>query len=270
MSKGICSVNGCNDPRWGNRDWCSRHWQRVKAYGTTELPRRLTSEEKFWERVDKSGDCWMWTGAINARERIFFWGDNGKSVDAVRFSYELSGRTLGKGERARRTCREKLCVRPDHLVATVEERFWSKVEKTQSCWNWVGNINTNGYGAFTIGANDKIAIAAHRWSYQSLHGEIPDGLALDHICRNRACVNPDHLRPVTMKQNTEHQAPRGRKSTSGIRGVYPKDGRWRAGVRHNGKLILCGYFDDKEDAAEAVRLKRIELFTHNDLDRVDA
>lgn len=271
MGKGTCSVDGCAAPRWGSRHWCSKHWQRVKKHGTTELPARPTLEQRFWSRVDTSGDCWIWQGAVSARERVFFWGDDGKSHDAVRTSYEIDrGRKLRAGERARRTCNEKLCVNPQHLVCTPEERFWSKVDKTENCWNWIGGLNEFGYGHFTVGGKNKVSSPAHRWSYKMLVGPIADELDIDHVCRNRACVNPDHLRPATSKQNIEHQAPTGRKSASGLRGVFPKDGRWRAGVRHNGKLHYAGYFDSKEEAAEAARLLRNKLFTRNTLDRVVA
>lgn len=269
MADGTCTANGCEDPRWGLREWCSKHWQRVKKYGKTELPDRPCLEEKFWSKVDRSGDCWIWTGAVNSRGVLLFWDSvTGKTRHANRIAYELTrGRPLPEGRRARRSCGESLCLRPEHLVATPEERFWSKVEKTDGCWNWSGRLNDSGYGVFTIGGKDKFTAPAHRWSYELLAGPIPDGLDIDHVCRNRACVNPVHLRPATKKQNTEHQVPTRRKSASGLRGVFPKDGRWRAGVRHNGKLHYAGYFDTPAEAAEAARLLRNRFFTRNNLDR---
>ncbi|MDE1854663.1 MAG: HNH endonuclease, partial [Thaumarchaeota archaeon] len=71
-----------------------------------------------------------------------------------------------------------------------DERFWAKVEKTPTCWNWKGG-KLYGYGYFNL---DKARHQrAHRYAYESLVGPIPKDLALDHLCRNRACVNPDHL-----------------------------------------------------------------------------
>ena len=78
--------------------------------------------------------------------------------------------------------------------------FWSKVEKIDGgCWNWVAGKNTYGYGQTTFGGKKALA---HRRAYMELVGPIPRGLTLDHLCRNRGCVNPEHLEPVTQKENT--------------------------------------------------------------------
>ena len=79
---------------------------------------------------------------------------------------------------------------------TDHERFWEKVNKTDTCWLWTGALS-NGYGTF--GAKGK-SWGAHRYSYL-LVAEIPEGLHLDHLCRVRNCVNPEHLEPVTCKEN---------------------------------------------------------------------
>lgn len=81
---------------------------------------------------------------------------------------------------------------------SVEERFWTKVNKTETCWLWTGSM-THGYGKF--GIPGKPPQGAHRISYELIVGPIPNGLHLDHLCRNRACVNPTHLEPVTCKDN---------------------------------------------------------------------
>lgn len=78
------------------------------------------------------------------------------------------------------------------------EDFWSKVEKTESgCWLWVGKVDKDGYGTIHYGKYRR----AHRLSYELLKGNIPEGLVIDHLCRNRACVNPTHLEPVTNHEN---------------------------------------------------------------------
>jgi hypothetical protein len=80
------------------------------------------------------------------------------------------------------------------------ERFWAKVRKTETCWLWTANLNNSGYGLFWVaGVDDKVP--AHRIAYELLIGPIPEGLTIDHLCRVRACVRPDHLEPVTHREN---------------------------------------------------------------------
>ncbi len=83
-------------------------------------------------------------------------------------------------------------------MATEAERFWAKVEKTDGCWLWTGAENGRGYGTFW---SEGMVVRAHRWAYGHLAGPIPDGLDLDHLCRVKSCVNPDHLEPVTHRVN---------------------------------------------------------------------
>lgn len=78
-----------------------------------------------------------------------------------------------------------------------EARFWSKVRKTETCWEWVAGKD-HGYGIIQAGGR---ARKAHRLAYEMLVGPIPAGLILDHLCRNRSCVNPAHLEVVTNREN---------------------------------------------------------------------
>lgn len=90
---------------------------------------------------------------------------------------------------------------PGPIRQTADERFWSKVIKHEGgCWLWQ-SATRYGYGVFSLGRRSGKRIMAHRYSYLTLVGEIPNGLQLDHLCRVRNCVNPAHLEPVTPKEN---------------------------------------------------------------------
>lgn len=80
----------------------------------------------------------------------------------------------------------------------MSQRFWNKVDKSVAapCWMWTGSLNEDGYGVY----NDK---RAHRIAYQKEKGRIPRYTELDHLCRVRACVNPDHLEPVPHRVNVQ-------------------------------------------------------------------
>jgi hypothetical protein len=80
------------------------------------------------------------------------------------------------------------------------ERFWDKVEvhHPAGCWEWTGYTVPLGYGSVRLG---DILYQTHRVAYTILIGPIPEGLTIDHLCRNRRCVNPDHLEPVPARVN---------------------------------------------------------------------
>lgn len=77
-------------------------------------------------------------------------------------------------------------------------RFLSKINKTDNCWEWIGSISSKGYGVFWLNGKNRLA---HRVSFINFKKSIDENLCIDHICRNRKCVNPGHLRSVTVKVN---------------------------------------------------------------------
>lgn len=99
-------------------------------------------------------------------------------------------------------------------------RFWAKVDAEGDCWVWTGALSDTGYGSFAPAGKAK---SAHRFAYESLVGPIPVGLQLDHLCRNRACVNPDHLEPVSATENTRRSS--AAEVTRAIRAAVTEAGR---------------------------------------------
>ena len=156
-----------------------------------------------------------------------------------------------------------------------EARFWEKVNQDGrapsnapnlgGCWEWTASKHEDGYGEFQLKGKVR---KAHRVAYELTHGGIPEGKDIDHRCRNRGCVRPDHLRLVTNKQNHEHRGV-DRTNTSGYRGVsfHRVSKKWQVYVTHNGRRHYGGNFLDVHEAGAAAKALRNELFTHNDLDK---
>jgi len=142
--------------------------------------------------------CWI----DKAMEKI-------KSMRLVRHFWINAGNAKPeKGQRIIRKCKTVDCVNPDHLCLSddLELRFWSKVDKSNDCWNWTRS-NSNGYGCFYFGHKRYIA---SRLAYEITYGKIPDGIDVCHKCDNKACVRPDHLFLGTAKDNMQDCINKGR------------------------------------------------------------
>ena len=141
-----------------------------------------------------------------------------------------------------------------YLGKTTEQRFWEKVNKTNSCWNWTAT-NNRGYGAISVNGE---MVSAHRYSYMLHCGEIKKGLEVCHKCDNRSCVNPKHLFIGTHKDNMADGRSKGNwarerngrakhdwKEVNLIRELY-KTGRYsqrqlgnKFGVTHTNIYAIC-------------------------------
>lgn len=110
------------------------------------------------------------------------------------------------------------------------ERFWPKVDKGESCWSWTGHRNRDGYG--TYGGR-----LAHRIAYERSVGPIPSGMTIDHLCRNHACVRPEHLRILSPHENYSDNSWRGRTECINGHTWSPENTRMR--VRNGREHRVC-------------------------------
>lgn len=141
--------------------------------------------------------------------------------------------------------------------------FWDRVTKTDACWLWEGKKTTLGYGQ--LKRNGK-TIAAHRYSWELVVGPIPERAYIDHRCHNPSCVNPEHLRPVTPKQNMENRSSANVNSSSGVLGVHWNSNKkkWRVRVSMGGEQIHIGWFKSVSEAEDAALAARLAYYTHSD------
>lgn len=147
----------------------------------------------------------------------------------------------------------KLCARCGNLPGPLgaPARIWAQVNFTATgCWNWTGNTLRNGYGQVCI---DGRTWLLHRYIHQLANGPIGADLTVDHLCFNKACMNPAHLEAVSARTNVVRARVLAKTKTSRFLGVSKKatDRRWLAQVRRGKPCVWSGYFDSELDAALA-------------------
>ncbi|WP_082495327.1 HNH endonuclease signature motif containing protein [Aeromicrobium sp. Leaf291] len=120
------------------------------------------------------------------------------------------------------------------MTEALPARFWSKVNKTETCWIWTGNTSPDGYGRF-LGHSEFGTSLPHRISWQAAKGPVPDGLELDHLCQVRKCVNPDHLEAVTHAENIRRAVERRTHCPKG----HPRADNWVSDYAGGHRCLAC-------------------------------
>lgn len=232
-NKRTCSTPDCERGHFA-RSWCKMHYQRWKKHG---------NPEKTLPGGREKGIC---------------------SFPECAKPYEARGWCAGHLAQAKKGKRPApLALRDGRSAA--EQMGTHGSRDGNGCIRWTRRLSDDGYGLLDEGGSEW---RVNRLAWAAVNGPIPEGLEIDHACHVRSCFNVQHLRLATHKQNSENRKGARADSQSGIRGVGKQpNGKFRARVSHNGKNYYLGEFDTADDAGEAVKAKRLELFTHNDLDR---
>lgn len=144
--------------------------------------------------------------------------------------------------------------------------FWEKIEKPDGelgCWIYTGHINCGGYGVLArrFNGGKSVSVLAHRYSYINIIGPIPEGLFLDHLCRNRSCCNPKHLEPVTKKQNTLRGIPGRGMHDHCNKGHKRNRSNMRFWENRDGTILL--HCTDCEKEYRNLNKERIEKYQKN-------
>ena len=234
MANAICSIEQCSR-RAVTRGWCAAHYHRWQRYGDPvgkplEVPARICSIEGCSSPHMARGWC---------SKHWQRWRRSGSTSDPEIMHY-----------------------------LAVEESFDARVDKRdpQECWNWLGSLTGAGYGQIYV---DGKMIHVHRYAYTRWNGAIPDGLDIDHRCRNRRCCNPRHLRLATRSQNNENTSRARCDSKTGVRGVHfdARRDRYCAVITVDRVRHYLGSFLTLREAEDAAIAARLKYMTHNDYDR---
>ena len=229
MSLKICSIDGCSNKYYA-RGWCSKHYARWRSHGDPNYVKFeiQTRPEDGLCTISGCSKEYYFSGVCSAHYvRRMRHGDTYSEIPLQRRYFDP------------------------------EEAFAANVRKRGECTEWTG-LKVSGYGRIKAGGR---SIGSHRYAWERENGPIPNGMEIDHICHNPACVNTDHLRLATHDQNVRNlSGPDSDNKYSKVRNVGKVGDRWRVRVTKDGTVHYLGVYDTIEEAAKVAEQARKELF----------
>lgn len=216
----------------------------IRKWKNWHIGERTDTVDRFLSKIDiTTNQCWIWKGSTNVKGTpIIAKGKN--NISALKFSFEKYKEKIPNRSILKQTCKNSLCVNPEHLQITssaeknsmsseilfnlteeelnsLKTRFWNKVSKSDNCWKWKGAKSKSGYGNLAV-SKKYITVGATRISYFLHFGAFNTSLLLCHKCDNPSCVNPEHLFLGTVQDNSTDMMKKGR-SASGDKNTSRKN-----------------------------------------------
>ena len=146
-----------------------------------------------------------------------------------------------------------------NIFTNAEDAFAARTARDPStgCLVWTGGKFAYGYGSIWADGRNQYA---HRYIWERVNGALPDGVFLDHICRNPSCAEISHLRPATPAENSWNRSSSEGHGSTGVLNVHRTSRGFEVSIKRHGKYHSGGVFNSIEVAAIAARKLRIELF----------
>lgn len=257
MDKRICSIDGCTNPHLA-KGYCNAHWKKWKRHGDPLWQRPLAPERKCTvngceNKYHAQGYCPMHYLRAKADGKL--------STSQECTVGDCRGYQVAKG-----VCHkhyQKLLRYGDPEVsvitksATPGESLDLRTMVAGECLVWTGNVTEFGYGHMSVKGKMKYA---HRVAWELARGPIPNGMQIDHICWNRACVNVDHLRLATQMENTQYLSGALPGSATGVRNVHPNGSGFIVRITCNKQRYSFGTYPTIDEAATVAERERARLF----------